>query len=263
MPSTAIGTSTIAFGLVNVPVRVYTATENHDVRFHLVHADDGGQIRYDRICTVCGKSVSFVEIDRAYQSPGGIQIIVTDEHLAQLPAAERNEIPVLAFVPSEQIDPMLLSRSYFLEPAAATPRAYVLLVKTLAKVDRTAVVLFTLRQKTRLAVLRVRDGVLVLQTLLWPDEVRPTAALRSLGVEANAPTLLEIRMARALVESMAGDFDPAEYATDYQIELKKLLVATAAGGRTIAAPQTVEPDREVDDLVAALQRSFEQATKPD
>jgi DNA end-binding protein Ku len=169
---------------------------------------------------------------------------------------------VLAFVPSEQIDPMLLSRSYFLEPAGATPRAYVLLAKTLAEVDRTAVVLFTLRQKTRLAALRVRDGVLVLQTLLWPDEVRPSASFRNIG-QANAPTSLEIEMAQALVESMAGDFNPADFADDYQIELKKLLVSVADGGRTIAAPKSVEPDREVEDLVAALQRSFEEATKPD
>jgi DNA end-binding protein Ku len=255
----AIWKGSIAFGLVNVPVKVYTATEDHDIRFHQVHAKDGGRIKYDRVCTVCGKSVQYADIDKAYESPEGDKIILTDEDFAKLPAAEKHEIPVLQFVPSEQIDPILFDKSYYLEPDSNTPKAYVLLATTLERIDRTALVHFTLRQKTRLAALRVRDGMLVLQTLLWPDEVR-AADFESLdGVTAPKPQ--EIKMAETLVETMSDDFDPSQYADEYQIELKRVLdEAIASGtGKVASQPEAApaEIDAEVVDLVAALQRSLE------
>lgn len=255
----AIWKGSIAFGLVNVPVKVYTATEDHDIRFHQVHAKDGGRIKYDRVCTVCGKSVQYADIDKAYESPEGDKIILTDEDFAKLPAAEKHEIPVLQFVPSEQIDPILFDKSYYMEPDSNTPKAYVLLATTLERIDRTALVHFTLRQKTRLAALRVRDGMLVLQTLLWPDEVR-AADFESLdGVAAPKPQ--EIKMAETLVETMSDDFDPTQYADEYQIELKRLLdEAIASGtGKVASQPEAApaEMDAEVVDLVAALQRSLE------
>ena len=256
-----ISTASIAFGLVNVPVRIYTATESHDIRFHMVHASDGGRIQYDRVCTVCSKSVPFIDIDRAYESPDGHRVIVTDEDLARLPAAEKSEIEVLQFVPADQLDPILLHKSYYLEPAAATPRAYVLLAKTLAKIDRVAIVHFTLRQKTRLAALRVRAGVLVLQTLLWPDEIRAATFPALRGVDK--PGSVEIGMAQTLVDALAGDFDPDEHADDYQLELKRMLnEAIAAGGHKVTVAAAYDrQDREVDDLVAALQRSIDSATE--
>ncbi|MFC9895788.1 Ku protein [Nocardia sp. NPDC127579] len=255
----AIWKGSIAFGLVNVPVKVYTATEDHDIRFHQVHAKDGGRIKYDRVCTVCGKSVQYADIDKAYESPEGEKVMLTDEDFAKLPAAEKHEIPVLQFVPSDQIDPILFEKSYYLEPDSTTPKAYVLLATTLEQIDQTALVHFTLRQKTRLAALRVRDGVLVLQTLLWPDEVR---AVEFEALEdAAEPRPQEIKMAETLVASMSDDFDPDLYKDEYQIELKRLLdEAIASGSGTVerrpeAAP--AEMDAEVVDLVAALQRSLE------
>lgn len=258
----SIWKGSIAFGLVNVPVKVYTATEDHDIRFHQVHAKDGGRIKYDRVCTVCGNSVQYSDIDKAYESPDGDRVIVTDEDFGKLPSAEKHEIPVLQFVPSEQIDPILFEKSYFLEPDSATPKAYALLAKTLEKSDRTALVHFTLRQKTRLAALRVRDGVLVLQTLLWPGEVR-AVDFDTLD-DVAAPKPKEVKMAESLVESMSDDFDPSEFTDDYQIELKKMLdEAIEAGGKKVipaavaAAPE--EEDAEVVDLVAALKRSLEES----
>ncbi|WP_054813005.1 non-homologous end joining protein Ku [Nocardia arizonensis] len=255
----AIWKGSIAFGLVNVPVKVYTATEDHDIRFHQVHAADGGRIKYDRVCTVCGKSVQYADIDKAYESPEGDKVVLTDEDFAKLPVAEKHEIPVLQFVPSEQIDPILFDRSYYLEPDSNTPKAYVLLATTLEQVDRTALVHFTLRQKTRLAALRVRDGVLVLQTLLWPDEVRAVDFESLDGVAEPRPQ--EIKMAETLVESMSDEFDPDLYTDEYQIELKRVLdEAIASGSGTIARHEEAAPaamDAEVVDLVAALQRSLE------
>ncbi|MEV6276601.1 Ku protein [Nocardia sp. NPDC051832] len=255
----AIWKGSIAFGLVNVPVKVYTATEDHDIRFHQVHAKDGGRIKYDRVCTVCGKSVQYADIDKAYESPEGDKVMLTDEDFAKLPAAEKHEIPVLQFVPSDQIDPILFEKSYYLEPDSTTPKAYVLLATTLEQIDQTALVHFTLRQKTRLAALRVRDGVLVLQTLLWPDEVR-AVEFESLK-DAAEPRPQEIKMAETLVATMSDDFDPDLYKDEYQIELKRLLdEAIASGtGKVQSQPEAApaEMDAEVVDLVAALQRSLE------
>ncbi|WP_194837978.1 Ku protein [Nocardia sp. XZ_19_369] len=255
----SIWKGSIAFGLVNVPVKVYTATEDHDIRFHQVHAKDGGRIKYDRVCTVCGKSVQYADIDKAYESPDGDKVILTDEDFAKLPAAEKHEIPVLQFVPNEQIDPILFDKSYYLEPDSSTPKAYVLLATTLDRIDRTALVHFTLRQKTRLAALRVRDGMLVLQTLLWPDEVREVEFESLDGVAEPKPQ--EIKMAETLVETMSDDFDPDQFTDEYQIELKRLLdEAIASGtGKVPEQPEAApaEMDAEVVDLVAALQRSLE------
>ena len=252
----------IAFGLVNVPVKVYTATEDHDIKFHQVHGKDGGRIKYDRKCSVCGESVQYADIDKAYESPDGDRVILTDEDFSSLPAVEKHEIPVLEFVPTEQIDPILYDKSYYLEPDSTSPKAYVLLRDTLTETDRTALVHFTLRQKTRLAALRVHEDVLMIQTLLWPDEVR-AAEFGSLdGVSAPRPQ--ELKMAGALVESMSGDFDPSEYTDDYQIELRKVLdEAIENGGEKVVHAEREDEDTgedaEVVDLVAALQRSVEAA----
>ncbi|WP_040779888.1 non-homologous end joining protein Ku [Nocardia pneumoniae] len=255
----SIWKGSIAFGLVNVPVKVYTATEDHDIRFHQVHAKDGGRIKYDRVCTVCGQSIPYTDIDKAYESPDGDKVVLTDEDFAKLPVAEKHEIPVLQFVPSDQIDPILFDKSYYLEPDSSTPKAYVLLAKTLEEIERTALVNFTLRQKTRLAALRVRDGVLVLQTLLWPDEVRSVDFESLDGVAEPKPQ--EIKMAETLVEAMSDDFDPDQFTDEYQIELKRLLdEAIASGtGKVPEQPEMVPAgmDAEVVDLVAALQRSLE------
>nr|WP_251012000.1 Ku protein [Rhodococcus erythropolis] len=257
----SIWKGSIAFGLVNVPVKVYSATEDHDIRFHQVHAKDGGRIKYNRVCSECGNTVQFADIDKAYDSEDGSRVILSDEDFNKLPAAEKHEIPVLEFVPNDQIDPILFEKSYFLEPDSASPKAYVLLSTVLTESDRTALVHFTLRQKTRLAAMRARDGVLVIQTLLWPDEVR-AAEFPSLD-DVEKPKAKELKMAQTLVESMAGDFDPTEFTDDYQIQLRQLLdeMIENGGKKVIPAAEVDQEgtDAEVVDLVAALQRSVDEA----
>ena len=259
----SIWKGSLAFGLVNVPVKVYSATESHDIKFHQVHAKDGGRIKYQRVCTECGEIVPYQEIDKAYDSDDGERVVLTDEDFEKLPAAEKHEIPVLQFVPTEQIDPILFEKSYYLEPDSSSPKAYGLLAATLEQSDRTALVHFTLRQRTRLAALRTRDGLLILQTLLWPDEVR-AAEFESLD-EIEKPKQRELAMAETLVESMSDDFDPTEFTDEYQVELRTLIdEAIARGGEKVfqvAEPDTGEEDAEVLDLVAALQRSVDAAGK--
>lgn len=257
----SIWKGSIAFGLVNVPVKVYSATEDHDIRFHQVHAKDGGRIKYNRVCSECGNTVQFADIDKAYDSEDGSRVILSDEDFNKLPAAEKHEIPVLEFVPNDQIDPILFEKSYFLEPDSASPKAYVLLSTVLTESDRTALVHFTLRQKTRLAAMRARDGVLVIQTLLWPDEVR-AAEFPSLD-DVEKPKAKELKMAQTLVESMADDFDPTEFTDDYQLQLRQLLdeMIENGGKKVIPAAEVDQEgtDAEVVDLVAALQRSVDEA----
>ncbi|HYP73879.1 MAG TPA: Ku protein, partial [Microbacterium sp.] len=186
----------LTFGLVNVPVKVYSATEDHDVPLHQVHAADGGRIRYQRICELDGEVVPYADIDKAYDD-GERTVVLTAEDIASLPAERSREIEVVEFVPSDQIDLLTLDKAYYLEPDSASPKAYVLLRKTLEQTDRTAIVRFSLRQKTRLAALRVRGDVLVLQTLLWADEVR-TASFASLD-EPVRISAKELELSASLV----------------------------------------------------------------
>jgi len=251
----------ITFGLVNVPVKVYSATEDHDLPLHQVHDADGGRIRYQRRCEVCGKIVSYGDIDKAYDD-GERTVVLTDDDLATLPSERSKEIDVVEFVPTEQIDPIMFDRSYFLEPDGSSPKAYVLLRRTLEEAERTAIVLFSLRQKTRLAALRVRGDVLMLQTLLWDDEVRE-ARFPSLDAAVRIGAK-ELQMSRSLVESFASDFAPEQFSDEYQDELRKLVEAKLAQGDAMSTEETFgetaddeDAGGEVLSLMDALQRSIE------
>src|SRR6195256_6560278 len=170
----SIWKGSIAFGLVNVPVKVYSATQDHDIKFHQVHAKDNGRIRYKRVCEVCGEVVEFGDLARAFESDDGQMVIITDEDIATLPEERSREIEVLEFVPANELDPLMYDRSYFLEPDGKSSKSYVLLAKTLQETDRVAIVHFALRNKTRLAALRgggFRKGdIMVIQTLFWAHE---------------------------------------------------------------------------------------------
>lgn len=253
----SIWKGSLVFGLVNVPVAVYSATEDNDIKFHQVHGADGGRIRYQRTCEICGLVVQFGDIVKGYESPDGRSTTLTDEDFKSLPVASKDrEISLLSFVPSEQIDPVLFESSYYLEPATKSPKAYVLLRETLAETDRVAIVNFALRQKIRLAALRVKDDVLVLQTLRWPDEVR-AAEFPSLSAPiAISPA--EKKMAALLVDSYSDDFKPEEHEDTYRVELRELLEAKLEDKPAFADRPTEEgEDAEVLDLLAALQRSVQ------
>ncbi|UWX97175.1 Ku protein [Arthrobacter zhaoxinii] len=256
----AIWKGAIAFGLVNVPVKVYAATEDHDVSLHQVHGKDGGRIRYQRRCEICGEVVEYKDIAKAYDD-GEQTVVLTDEDLASLPVEKSREIDVVEFVPSEQVDPILFDRTYYLEPDSKSTKSYVLLRRTLEDTDRTAVVQFSLRQKSRLGALRVRGDVLTLQTLLWEDEVRE-ASFPSLDEKVRI-SAKELEMSAALVDSFSGDFDPSEFTDDYQEQLKTLIDAKLEQGDSLDTEETFGAESEEDeggkvlDLMEALRRSVE------
>ncbi len=249
----------ISFGLVNVPVKVYSATESHDVSLHQVHAEDGGRIRYQRKCEVCEKVIAYEDITKAYDD-GTRTVVLTDEELKSLPAEKSRDIDVVEFVPADQIDPLHLDKAYYLEPEGSAIKPYTLLRRALEDTDRMAVVQFALRQKTRLAVLRVRDNVLVLQTLLWDDEVREPA----FDVLDETPRISpkERDMASQLVDSLAGNFDASEFKDEYQEQLRTLVEAKLEQGDALDTAATFgdreeREGAEVVDLMEALQRSIE------
>lgn len=256
----AIWSGTIAFGLVNVPVKAYTATEDHDVRLHQVHDADGGRIRYQRKCEVCGKVVKYENIDKAYDD-GTHTVVLTEDDLQSVPAERSQEIEILQFVPSEQIEPVMFERSYYLEPDSKSAKAYLLLHKTLESTQRTAIVKFTLRQKTRLGALRVRDAALVVQSLLWADEVRePDFPALEADVRISDA---EFEMARTLVGQYSSDFTPEAFEDEYQQQLRLLIDRKIESGEVTSTEETFgsqeeqDADADVIDLMAALKRSIE------
>lgn len=258
----AIWKGAISFGLVSVPVKAYTATEDHDVRFHQVHAADNGRVKYNRVCRECGAVLELAEIAKAYQVPDGPVVVLSDEDFASLPVSTSKEIEVLEFVPTSQIDPVRLDKSYLLEPDERSLKPYVLLRRALEQTDRTAIVKVGLRQKQQLGVLRVRDDVLMLQTMLWPDEVRP-AHFDILDSEVDLRPQ-EQAMAASLVESLAGEFDPDQYHDDYRAQLLGLIDAKVHGGEGIVTPETASADGgQVVDLLTALRESLARAGKPE
>jgi DNA end-binding protein Ku len=241
---------------------VYSATEDHDVELHQVHDADGGRIRYQRRCEVCGNIVDYAHIDKAF-TDGDKTVVITDADLKSLPEERSREIDVVEFVPSDQLDPIMFDRSYYLEPDGSSPKAYVLLRRTLEQTDRTAIVHFALRQKTRLAALRVRGDVLMLQTLLWDDEVR----------QADFPALetsvkisdRELDLSSALVDSFAADFTPGDFTDEYQAQLRRLIEEKLEKGDAIDTEATFGSSEEeagggeVLDLMEALRRSVDRS----
>src|SRR6478736_3385535 len=225
----AIWKGAVSFGLVNVPVRLYSATENHDVQFRQVHREDGGRIKYKRTCSIDGEEVSYDDIAKGYETEDGDMVVLTDDDFADLPNKSSKEIGVTKFVPADQIDPMWLDKSYYLEPDKAATKPYILLRDALVKEKRMAICTVSIRTRMTMAVLRVRDGVIVMQTMLWPDEIR------------------------------AADFEPSEYEDDYAVAVKELVRAKVEGGEVRVSAAEPEESGEVVDLLAALARSVEKA----
>ena len=246
----------ISFGLVTIGVRLYSATEEHDFRFHQMHREDGGRIKYKRVCSVCGKEVEFSDIAKGYELDDGRVVMLDAEDFEKLPIQTDRAIQVLEFVPVEDIDPIYFQKSYYLEPDKTAVRPYVLLRTALEQSERLAVVKITIRQRQTLATLRARDDVLVLHTMLWPDEIRkPSFDFLETDVEIRPQ---ELKMATSLVESMAGSFEPDEFTDDYREAMEKLITAKAEGATLPAAAETEEKG-EVIDLMTALERSVEAA----
>jgi DNA end-binding protein Ku len=247
----------VSFGLVSIGVKLYSATEDKDIRFHQVHATDGGRVKYKRVCSIDGEEVEYSDIAKGYELPSGDVVILTDEDFDDLPLSTRREIEVLQFVDQSEIDPIQFEKTYYLEPDGPAVRPYVLLREALENAGQVAITKIAIRQRESLAAMRVRDGVLVLHTMRWPDEIRrPDFAFLDEDVSVRPQ---ELQMAEALIGSMTGEFDPSEFTDDYREAMTALLEAKQSGGEVQAIPEAPDTGAAVVDLMSALRRSVERA----
>ena len=255
----AIWKGAVSFGLVSIPVKLYTATEEKDVSFHQVHREDGGRIRYKRVCQIDSEEVAYSDIAKGYELPSGETVVITDEDLADLPLATSRVVDVLSFVPLDQVDPIYFAKSYYLEPDKTATKPYVLLRDALEHADSVALVKVAIRTRETLATLRVRDGVLVLETMVWPDEVRtPDFGFLDEDITVRPQ---ELAMAESLIESMSADFDPGQYTDDYREALQKVIEAKVEGREVVEQPVEEEETGSVVDLMAALRASVDAAKR--
>ncbi len=249
----SIWKGTISFGLVSIPVKLYGATEERDVSFHQVRRSDGSRIRYKRVAEADGEEVTFGDIAKGYPMPGGDVVVLTDSDFAELPLATSRAIDVLEFVPLEQVDPVYYQKSYYLEPDKTGDKPYVLLRDALERSGRVALVKVALRTRESLAVLRVRGGVFVLETMFWPDEVRtPDFAFLATETEVRPQ---ELAMATSLIETLASDFHPEEHKDHYREALEELIQAKIAGEELVTPASGDGTRAPVLDLMAALRAS--------
>jgi DNA end-binding protein Ku len=245
----------ISFGLVTIAVRMFGSTEEHDFRFHQVHPEDGGRIRYKRVCEVCGNEVEYRDIAKGYELDDGRVVVLTDEDFSKLPVATDKSIQVLEFVPTEEVDPIFFQKTYYLEPDKTAGRPYVLLRQALEDTDRHALVKISIRQRESLGILRARDDVLVLHTIFWPDEIRkPDFGFLEQDLEVRPQ---ELKMATSLIDNMAGSFKPQQFTDEYRDAMAELVAAKADGAELPERPEE-EDTGDVIDLMTALERSVEQ-----
>ncbi len=249
----------ISFGLVTIPVRLYSATEEKDVTFHQVRRTDGSRIKYKRVAAADGEEVAYGDIAKGYELPSGETVVLTDDDFRDLPLTTSKAIDVLQFVPLEEVDPIYFAKSYYLEPEKNGTKPYVLLRDALEASGKVAIVKVALRNRESLATLRVREGVFVLETMLWPDEVRsPDFAFLDEDVEVRPQ---ELAMAGSLIETLSGDFDPLQFTDSYREALQSVIDAKVQG-REVVQPEGAQPTTgTVVDLMAALRASVEAAKK--
>jgi DNA end-binding protein Ku len=253
----SIWKGSVSFGLVSIGVKLYAATEERDVSFHQVRRSDAARIRYKRVAETDGEEVAYADIAKGYQLPGGEMVVLTDEDFKDLPLPSARVVDVLQFVPAEQIDPIYYNKSYYLEPDKTAVKPYVLLREALEDSEMVALVKVAIRNREQLATLRVRDGVIVLETMIWPDEVRAADfAFLDEDIELRPQ---ERQMARSLVESMAGDFEPEQYTDQYREALQAVIEAKVEGREVVEAEEAQPAAGNVVDLMSALRASVEAA----
>ena len=255
-----IWTGSISFGLVNVPVKLFTATSPQDVRFHQLRRSDGSRIRQKRVSALDGEEVPYEDIVKGYEVGTDQYVVVEPDELTALDPKATQTIDIEEFVSLDQIDPIFYEHAYYLVPDKRAEKAYALLTAAMADTQKVAIAKFVMRTKQYLASVRPAGPVLVLSTMLYADEVVPVESLDGLpdqdGVEVSER---ELQMAEALIESLSADtFEPGKFHDTYRERVLELIEAKAEGKTIVAAPAPDTTARVVD-LMAALEASLEAA----
>ncbi|MGB2710216.1 MAG: Ku protein, partial [Conexibacter sp.] len=251
----AIWSGAISFGLVNVPIKLYSATSAKTVRFHQLHAKDGVRIQQKRVCPADGEEVAYEDLVKGFEIAPDRYVVVTQQELDALDPRRTKTIDIEEFVDLAEIDPVFYDNAYHVAPATGGAKAYRLLMSAMEEAGKVAIGRFVLRTRQQLCALRPADGVLVLSTMLFGDEVNAPERLDELDaladVEANAR---EVEMASQLIESLSAPFDPAKFHDEYRERVLELIERKAAGEEIVVQP-VAEAPAAVPDLMAALEAS--------
>ena len=251
----AIWSGSIAFGLVNAPVKMYSAIDEHDLELHLVHEKDGSPVGYRKVCKKENVEVPNAEIAKAYEASEGELVYLTDEDFRAAQDEAYKAVEILDFVPYSEIDPIVFQRTYYLGPAEGAEKVYALLVKAMESSELAAVARYVFHDKQQLGLLRVRDGVITLENMYFADEIRPTDDI----VPSRLPRVdkQELEMAKSLIDRFTTSFDHEKYEDEYRARLLEVVKRKQRGDEVHAPP---EPDREApSDLLDALRASVEAA----
>jgi len=249
----------VSFGLISIPVRLYPAVQEKGLKFHLLHAEDGGRIRYQRVCSLCGEEVTWDDIVKGYEFEKDRYVQFTDEELAAVEVDSIRAIDVVTFVPLEQIDPIYFNKTYYVAPEPTGLKAYRLLAEALEAEGQVGVAKLALRDKEHLATVRVSDNLLVLETMHWPDEIREPA-FEELDKRIEVRDT-EVKMARQLIQQLSDDFKPEAFRDEYRERLEQLAEQKIAGQEITVAPAPEEEPATVVDLMEALKASVDEAKK--
>lgn len=250
----------ISFGLVTIPIKMFSATEEKDISFRQVHPEDGGRIKYKRVCDKCGKEIPYAEIAKGYETPDGRMAILEKEDFDNLPLATTKAVEVVQFTDEDQVDPTYFNKTYFLQADGPGVKPYVLLRDALTRSGQAAVVKVAMRSRESLALIRVKDDQLLLHTMLWPDELRDgqfAAPPEDVTVSDS-----EVKMAQTFIDALKGDFEPEAFTDSYREALEEVVQQKLSGVEAVAeSDEESEGEAEVVDLVAALRASVEAAKK--
>ncbi|MBA2366878.1 MAG: Ku protein [Actinobacteria bacterium] len=248
----------ITFGLISIPVRLYSAVENKSLKFHLLHEKDGGRIKYQRTCGKCGEEVTWDDIIKGYEYSKDHYVTFTQEEMAALDVDSIKAVDVVSFVPLERVDPIYFDKSYYVAPESSGLKAYRLLADALQAEGQVGVAKVTLREREHLATIRLKDGVFVLETMHWPDEIR-TPSFEELDKRVDVRDN-EVKMARQLIQQLSDDFRPEQFEDEYRTRLQELAEKKVDGQEiTVSAETEEEGPAEVVDLMEALKASVAQA----
>lgn len=254
----AIWSGTISFGMVSIPVRLFTATESHDVRLHLLHRECGARLKSVRWCPVHDRAIPWDDVERGFEYAKDKYVPITEEDLDNLPVKTLHSVEISDFVKLEEVDPIYFDKAYYLAPSENGAKAFALLRRALEQTSRAAVAKVAIRDKESLCLIRPYQGMLTMETMFYANEVRSADELATTESSASKVSPRELQMAVSLIENLSDRFDPERYEDDYQAALKKVIDAKLEGAPVPRAPQA--KGTKVVDLMEALRASIE-ATK--
>lgn len=247
----------ISFGLVNIPVSMYVATENKDIKLNYLHKQCMSPIKYQKYCPHCDKEITSNDIVRGYEYQKGTFVIINPEDFERIPHENTKTVDILDFVNLVQVDPIYFDKTYYLEPAPGGEKAYTLIVEAMRKTSKIAIAKVFIRSKQSLAAIRVKDDVLCMETIFYPDEIRSSSSLNH-GLNPDRLHDNEVKMAVSLIENLSADFDPARYEDTYRQALWEMIEARIAG-QDIVSPAPIPEKGNVVDLMEALKASVKLA----